>query len=213
MKNETARNEPGEPDPVPCGEGEAAKRLVRYAGADRPSRAAAQCPDQHLPVPVLMQFGTSILAAAGASDEEARTVVAELVAADLAGHPSHGVMRLIQYVRPMGTEYINPGVSLVVRESPVVSVYDVRFGFGQCIMRELLAVACRRARERGTFTAFCRNCDMSAGSVPTPGMPGEPERLRTAEARAKGIRLPGGTWYQLAQLAETLHVDVPRSAP
>jgi len=33
--------------------------------------------------------------------------------------------------------------------------------------------------------------------------------LRTATAEAEGIRIPGGTWYQLAQLAEGLGVELP----
>jgi uncharacterized oxidoreductase len=115
--------------------------------------------EKRFSVDYVTQFGASILAAAGATEDEARIVMAELVAADLAGHPSHGVMRLLQYVGHMGMGDIRPGISLkVVRESPVVSVYDGHFGFGQCIMRELLAVASTRAREQGTYTAFCRNC-------------------------------------------------------
>ncbi len=44
----------------------------------------------------LLDFAIAVLERAGASAADARTVAEHLVGANLAGHDSHGVMRLIQ---------------------------------------------------------------------------------------------------------------------
>ena len=46
----------------------------------------------------LRKNGFEIFKAAGATDEEARTVSDLLVESNLAGHDSHGVLRIPQYV-------------------------------------------------------------------------------------------------------------------
>ncbi|HEX4149053.1 MAG TPA: Ldh family oxidoreductase, partial [Pirellulales bacterium] len=48
----------------------------------------------NLPAAVLTDFGAALLAAGGLSAEEARLVAESLVAANLRGHDSHGVMRI-----------------------------------------------------------------------------------------------------------------------
>ena len=52
----------------------------------------------------LEALAARILAAAGASTDEAAHVARHLVASDMVGHASHGVLRLRQYVEQ------NPGV-------------------------------------------------------------------------------------------------------
>ena len=106
----------------------------------------------------LTTFGIDLLTAVGADPEEAKAVTTELVTADMAGHPSHGVMRLLQYVRFMEEGMIKPGARLtVVRESLGVDVFDGHYGFGQYLMRELLEIAYSKARRYGTYTAFARD--------------------------------------------------------
>ena len=52
----------------------------------------------------LQTISVRILQGAGADAKEARIVADELAGANLVGHDSHGVMRLMQYV-----DYINQG--------------------------------------------------------------------------------------------------------
>ena len=46
----------------------------------------------------LTTFVERIFAAAGVPDDESRVVTANLVGANLRGHDSHGVLRVLQYV-------------------------------------------------------------------------------------------------------------------
>jgi uncharacterized oxidoreductase len=115
-------------------------------------------PAQTFTAEELTAFGVAVLTSAGASAEEAQAVTDELVAADAAGHPSHGVMRLIQYVNFIEIDLIRPGARLkVVSESAGVDVFDGQFGLGQFLMREFLDIAYRKAREHGSYTAFARH--------------------------------------------------------
>ena len=114
--------------------------------------------DCTLTVDQLRAFGIDLLTSAGASEQEAIGVVDELVSADAAGHPSHGIMRLTQYVPFLRTGFIQAGASLaVIRESPQVDVFDGQFGFGQILMRELREIAYGKASQHGSYTAFGRN--------------------------------------------------------
>ena len=106
----------------------------------------------------LTAFGVALLTSVGTSAEEAQAVIDELVAADAAGHPSHGIMRLIQYVNFIEIDLIKPSARLkVVSEAPGVDVFDGQFGLGQFLMREFLDIAYRKAREHGSYTAFARH--------------------------------------------------------
>ena len=57
---------------------------------------------------VLREISAQILAAAGSSAEEAGKVAARLVDANLAGHDSHGVIRVPQYVGQVRSGAILP---------------------------------------------------------------------------------------------------------
>ena len=106
----------------------------------------------------LTAFGVALLTSAGTGAEEAQAVTDELVAADAAGHPSHGIMRLIQYVKFVEIDLIKPGARLkIVSESAGVDVFDGQFGFGQFLMREFLEIAYPKARQHGSYTAFARH--------------------------------------------------------
>jgi len=119
---------------------------------------------EHIPAdrictaPQLQTFGIELLVTVGASRSEAQAVIDELVAADLAGHASHGVMRLTQYLDFFEAGALRPGMTLApVTESSVLDVFDGKFGFGQHLMRQLMEIAVRKARDSGSYTAFGRN--------------------------------------------------------
>ena len=71
------------------------------------------------------------LLGAGASEEEAAIVARHCVAANLAGHDSHGVINVPLYVERIGRGHIVPGAPFeVVSESATTTVIDGHFGFG-----------------------------------------------------------------------------------
>lgn len=108
----------------------------------------------------LFDLGRRILRGAGVPAADAETVAQELADANLVGHDSHGVMRLVQYVDFVRDGHVTPGATTtVVKEGPSFAVLDGNFNFGQVIAREGLRVAGEKARSQGTATVMMRNCN------------------------------------------------------
>ncbi|MGI5818840.1 MAG: Ldh family oxidoreductase [Armatimonadota bacterium] len=94
----------------------------------------------------LERIAADLLSAAGAPEGEARIVARGLVSANLAGHDSHGVMRLPQYLAAMERGSIIPGAEIeVVRETPATAVLDAHWGFGQVAATRAARMAVERA--------------------------------------------------------------------
>ncbi|MBL4885396.1 MAG: Ldh family oxidoreductase [Planctomycetaceae bacterium] len=108
----------------------------------------------------LLDLGNKLLVAAGASPEEAATVAEELASANLVGHDSHGVMRLMQYAQLIEQGYIKPGQQPeIVREGPAFLVVDAHFSFGQVASKWTLEQLYDKAKKCGSANAFIRNCN------------------------------------------------------
>ena len=101
-----------------------------------------------------------VLIGAGVTREEAELVASELVSANLVGHDSHGVMRLMQYVENIEQGYIRPsGPFEVVHDTPSLAVVDGHFNFGQVTAGKALRLGMDKARNGGTSTVLLRNCN------------------------------------------------------
>lgn len=107
---------------------------------------------------VLRAFATQIFRATGSEAGEAAIVADHLVDANLAGHDSHGVMRIGKYVdwHARGMVVANRHAT-VVRESPSHAVVDGAFGYGQVIAREAMDIAIAKTRAGGMCTVALRN--------------------------------------------------------
>ena len=81
-----------------------------------------------------------------------------LVRADLAGHPSHGLLNLPAYLRWIrdGDTVADPEIR-VEREGPIVRVDGGR-GLGQVVAREGMRAGIEAAREGGVGVVALRNC-------------------------------------------------------
>lgn len=95
----------------------------------------------------LTQLAVAIFRAMGSEQTEAEIVGRHLALANLAGHDSHGVLRIPQYVKAIrdGRIRINSHVQ-VVRESPAGVVLDGQLAFGQVIAVEAMRLAIEKAR-------------------------------------------------------------------
>lgn len=95
----------------------------------------------------LEQLAAAIFRAMGSDDTEAQIVGRHLVEANLAGHDSHGILRISQYVKAIrdGRIRVNSHVK-VVRESPAGMLLDGQLAFGQVIAVEAMRLAVERAR-------------------------------------------------------------------
>src|SRR5690606_9216791 len=101
-----------------------------------------------------------ILSAAGIPAADAAIVADELRNANLVGHDSHGVMRLMQYVQLIDDGFCRPGAACeVLREGPAFAVIDAHFHLGQVAAMNGLQLAVDKARETGTASVMIRNCN------------------------------------------------------
>jgi hydroxycarboxylate dehydrogenase B len=111
------------------------------------------------PAPKLIKFAADVLAGAGVPRGDAATVAASLVGANLRGHDSHGVMRVLQYVEFVERGEIKIGVELrVVQETPAIIVCDGQWGLGQVQAHRLLDLLIPKARALGVAAGAARDC-------------------------------------------------------
>jgi LDH2 family malate/lactate/ureidoglycolate dehydrogenase len=95
-----------------------------------------------------------LLKAAGASDHEAATVARYSVAANLAGHDSHGVIQIPVYIDRMAKGHIVPGAKFeVVSDSNTTTVVDGHWGFGYVVAERAMQMTIAKAREHNVAAA------------------------------------------------------------
>ena len=118
----------------------------------------ASAEDYRVAAGELRDLMASAFTAASSSPEEARIVGDHLVDANLAGHDSHGVIRVAKYLdwHARGMVLANRHAT-VVRESDATAVVDGGFGYGQVIGREAMAIAIAKAKRAGVCALAIRN--------------------------------------------------------
>lgn len=117
----------------------------------------------------LRDVAARLLVAAGAAEEDARVVADHLVDSNLAGHDSHGVGMLPQYVRAIRGGSLDPRAHAAIEDrGGAVLAADGRRGFGQVVAREAVAAAAVRARSAGVALVALRNA-FHVGRVGTYG--------------------------------------------
>ena len=124
-------------------------------------RSDAMSADQspyRIPAADLRAFVAAVFCATGSASGEARIVGHHLVDANLAGHESHGVIRVPKYVEwhAKGMVIANQH-AIVVRETPCNAVVDGQFGYGQVIGREAMDLAIAKAQQSGLCAVAIRN--------------------------------------------------------
>jgi len=103
---------------------------------------------------VLREFSYQIFLNAGATEEDARIVADHLVDANLAGHDSHGVIRMPGYARGVKGGGIKPSTEYeIVKETPTTAVIDGKGGWGIVLTLKATEMAVERAKNY-TFGAI-----------------------------------------------------------
>ena len=111
-----------------------------------------------LPSARLLDLVVLTARAMGSSPDEAQDVAEHLVAANLAGHDSHGVGMLPDYVRLLHEGLLVPNQTFdTVVDRGAVLVLDARRGFGQAMAKQTMRRGIARAREFGSVTVALRN--------------------------------------------------------
>jgi hydroxycarboxylate dehydrogenase B len=107
----------------------------------------------------LVTFARDLFVAGGIVADEAQVVAHSLVDANLAGHDSHGIIRIPQYLKALDEGVMRSGVALeVVHETPAVLVCDGQWGPGQVQAHRLLQRLVQRARVLGLAAGTVKHC-------------------------------------------------------
>ena len=106
----------------------------------------------------LFAFTENVFRSIGCPEADATLATESLLAADLRGVDSHGVARLIGYVRLWEAGRINPTPRVgVTYETPSTAVVDGDGGLGLVVAPKAMAVAIEKARVAGTGWVSVRN--------------------------------------------------------
>ncbi|MGE8940982.1 malate/lactate/ureidoglycolate dehydrogenase [Leptospira interrogans] len=106
----------------------------------------------------LRELVRDIFIAAGSSQQEGEQLGKSLVSANLAGHDSHGVVRVPRYLqwKADGDFLANQTVE-VVRETPVLAVVDGKYGFGQTTAPQAVEIGIKKCKAMGLSAVALRN--------------------------------------------------------
>ena len=106
----------------------------------------------------LKRLTTSIFAAAGCNPQEAARIGHYLTEANLVGHDSHGVIRVISYIDFLRAGKVVPNQTLnVLFENDVIAVVDGGYGFGQTIGEEATKLGIAKCAKHGVSVVGLRN--------------------------------------------------------
>jgi LDH2 family malate/lactate/ureidoglycolate dehydrogenase len=117
-------------------------------------------PDETPAIPVdgLRTFTMDLLHAAGVAPAAARSVADGLIAADVEGQPSHGLMLLTMYIDRIAGGSVSPGgEGRIVSDSAGSLVIDAENALGQVTSERAVALALERTRQHGIAAVAVRN--------------------------------------------------------
>jgi LDH2 family malate/lactate/ureidoglycolate dehydrogenase len=107
-----------------------------------------------IPAERLSEIGRALFIAAGTPPEEAETVMRHVVAANLAGHDSHGIIQVPTYIERIKVGHIVPGAPWeIIRESPTTTVVDGHWGFGYVVNERAMRLTIEKARSANVAAA------------------------------------------------------------
>lgn len=123
-----------------------------------PNLGWAKVVRMRVPVEQLESLVTDIFAGGGCSPAEAARIARHLLASDLAGHPSHGVVRVRNYIGGLARGAIVADQEpKVVSENETLAVLDGGYGFGQTLGEAAVSYGLTKAEASGVAVVALRN--------------------------------------------------------
>ncbi len=114
--------------------------------------------DEIISVDRLTTFTKAIFLSIGCSEKDAELASDVLIKADLRGIDSHGVARLIGYVRLWENNRVNPKPEIkIVHETPSTAVVDGDRGLGLVVAPYAMEIAMEKAEKVGTGWVSVKN--------------------------------------------------------
>jgi uncharacterized oxidoreductase len=106
----------------------------------------------------LIRYVTAIFDRGGSEPPEAELVARHLVAANLAGHDSHGVGMVPTYVRHLGAGLVVPNTPVkLTKDEGAILMFDGGRGYGRRVAGEAMAMAIERCRATGVVVMTLAN--------------------------------------------------------
>ena len=100
------------------------------------------------------KIAADLLHGAGAPAEEAAIVARHSVAANLAGHDSHGIIQIPTYIARIEQGHIVPGAPIeIVSETPTTTVIDGNWGFGYVVSEDAMKRTIAKAEAHNVAAA------------------------------------------------------------
>jgi len=110
------------------------------------------------PVQSLIAFTKSAFIKIGCSNDDAETATHALLSADLRGIDSHGIARLVGYVRLWEAGRVNATPSIkIIHESPSTATVDGDSGLGLVVAPFAMKIAIEKAKVAGTGWVAVQN--------------------------------------------------------
>jgi LDH2 family malate/lactate/ureidoglycolate dehydrogenase len=108
----------------------------------------------------LRQVTETIFTAAGAPADLATEMADALVGANLAGHDSHGVIRIPAYLRQIKDGQLDPKARPeIVKETATTALVDGKWTFGHVAAKYGTGVAIKKAKQSGTAAVSIVRCN------------------------------------------------------
>jgi len=103
----------------------------------------------HVTADHLTEIARALLIAAGTPESEANTISGLSVAANLAGHDSHGIILIPTYIDRVKVGHIVPGAPwTIVEETPTTTVVDGNWGFGYVVTKKAMELTIEKAEKQ-----------------------------------------------------------------
>ena len=138
----------------------------------------------------LEKITTDIFEAGGVPSDEAPIIAELLVASNLTGHDSHGVLRIPQYIGLIESGLIQPGAAMEIeRESTSHALINGNWGFGHVIARKAMTLAIEKAKSSTISAISAYNCNHIGRIGSYPMMAAETDMVGITMVNAGGTAL------------------------
>jgi uncharacterized oxidoreductase len=149
----------------------------------------------------LRRIGREIYERVGATPEEAQTVADLLVASNLAGHDSHGVVRIPQYVKDVENGQIQPGAVVVCeRETDATAVVNGNWGFGYVTATAAMQIAIEKAKISAVGIVTVHRCNHVGRVGVYPSLAAAQDMAGVMSLNGHGADLSMAPWGGLGRI-------------
>lgn len=162
----------------------------------------------------LSQFIMRCMRAVGANDVDAQYMADQLISSERAGHPSHGLRRLPEYVQRALDGVSNPSAQTSIeKDAGALVAMNAHRTCGHFALRDAMTLAIARAEEHGISAVTVRDSDFAGRLAPFCEQAAEAGKVSLIYGNNNGslqtVLPPGGVEPKLS--TNPLAAGVPRA--